>query len=46
MRMSYSDQMLDVREDFLNGYSETLEIAQEKRRNKLINGSISNQKED
>ena len=33
MQMSFSDQMLNEREDLLNGYSEKLPISQARRRN-------------
>ena len=33
MQMSFSDQMLNEREDLLNGYSEKLPISQVRRRN-------------
>lgn len=44
MKMSYSELLLDVREDYLNGYSETLEVAQNKRRIQLL--GTTNTKEE
>lgn len=42
MQMSYSDQMLNEREDLLNGYSEKLAISQQRRRAQNLNPNGAN----